>query len=135
VQGYLSVNPEATVRVRIAGDVAFLTLKGARSNYSATEFEYPIPLDDAHKILTQMCLQPPVEKWRHIVKHQGHVWEIDEFLGSNAGLYVAEIELASPTAAFSLPDWLGGEVSHDSRYTNASLAQCPYSTWEDHHAS
>lgn len=130
VQGYLCVNPEATVRIRIAAESAFLTLKGQRSNYSATEFEYPVPLEDAHQILKQMCLHSAVEKWRHIVKHQGHVWEIDEFLGANAGLYVAEIELESATAEFSRPEWLGEEVSHDPRYTNASLAQYPYSAWE-----
>lgn len=135
VQGYLSVTPEATVRVRIAADRAFLTLKGKRSNYSATEFEYPVPLDDAHQILKQMCVHSPVEKWRHIVKHHGHIWEIDEFLGPNAGLYVAEIELESANAEFSIPDWLGEEVSHDPRYTNASLAQHPYSAWEENHVS
>jgi len=135
VQGYLSVSPEATVRIRIVGDGAFLTLKGKRSNYSATEFEYPVPVDDAHEILKQMCVHPPVEKWRHIVKHQGHVWEIDEFLGANAGLYVAEIELESAASEFSRPDWLGEEVSRDPRYTNASLVQHPYSTWEGHHST
>lgn len=135
VQGYLSVAPEATVRVRIATDKAFLTLKGKRSHYTAPEFEYPVPVVDAHQIMKQMCQYPPVEKWRHMVKHEGHIWEIDEFLGANAGLIVAEIELESATTAFSIPDWLGEEVSHDLRYTNASLAQCPYSTWGDHHGS
>ena len=135
VQGYLSVSPEATVRVRIAADRAFLTLKGKRTNYSASEFEYSVPVEDAHQILNQMCHYPPVEKWRHIVKHRGHVWEIDEFLGSNAGLCVAEIELESADDEFSIPEWLGKEVSHDPRYTNARLAQHPYSTWEDHHVS
>ncbi|MDY0292645.1 MAG: CYTH domain-containing protein [Desulfuromonadaceae bacterium] len=130
VQGYISVTPAAIVRIRIAADSAFLTLKGKRTNYSATEFEYPLPLEDARQMLTQMCPLPPVEKWRHIVLHHGHRWEIDEFLGTNAGLYLAEIELESASAEFPRPQWLGAEVSHDPRYTNASLAQRPYSTWE-----
>ncbi|MCA1797685.1 MAG: CYTH domain-containing protein [Geobacteraceae bacterium] len=133
VQGYVSVNPEATVRIRIAGDSAFLTLKGKRSNYSAAEFEYPVPVEDAHEILKQMCVSAPIEKWRHIVEHRGHIWEIDEFLGANAGLYIAEIELESATTGFHQPDWLGEEVSHDPRYSNSFLAQNPYSTWEIHH--
>lgn len=135
LQGYVSVNPEAAVRIRIAGDNAFLTLKGKRSNFSAAEFEYPVPVADAREILERMCVYEPIEKWRHIVEHRGHMWEIDEFLGANAGLYIAEIELESANTEFSIPDWLGEEVSDDPRYTNASLAQHPYSTWEDHHVS
>lgn len=133
VQGYICVNPEATVRIRIAGESAFLTLKGKRTHFSAAEFEYPVPLEDAREILKRMCVYEPIEKWRHIVEHSGHKWEIDEFLGANAGLYIAEIELESAVSYFDHPDWLGSEVSHDPRYSNSSLAQTPYSTWEINH--
>jgi adenylate cyclase len=133
LQGYISIAPEATVRVRIAGAKAFLTLKGKRSNYSATEFEYPIPVSDARLMLEQMCVYAAVEKWRHVVESGGYTWEIDQFCGANKGLYIAEIELESADADFPRPEWLGAEVSNDPRYSNSSLAQAPYTTWEVKH--
>jgi len=133
IQGYLSVNPEATVRIRIAGDSAFLTLKGKRTHFSAAEFEYPVPVEDAREILKHMCVCEPIEKRRHIVEHRGHMWEIDEFLGANVGLYIAEIELESADTPFDRPEWLGKEVSLDQRYSNSSLVQTPYITWEIDH--
>lgn len=130
IQGYISVNPVATVRVRLTDDGAFLTLKGKRHNYSATEFEYPIPTQDGAAMLEQMSLYPPIDKWRYHVRYAGNLWEIDEFNDANAGLIIAEIELESADAEFSRPAWLGMEVSDDPRYFNANLVQHPYSSWD-----
>ena len=128
-QGYLSRDKERTVRVRLAGDKAFLTIKGETSGISRKEFEYPIPPEDAQTLL-DLCLPQLVDKIRHERQHGGHVWEVDEFLGANAGLVVAEIELSDANEAFERPAWLGREVSDDPRYYNANLAERPWSEWE-----
>ena len=128
-QGYLTRDPERTVRVRLAGEKAFLTIKGSTSNISRQEFEYAIPPDDARALL-DLCLQPLVDKIRHERQHGGHLWEIDEFLGANAGLIVAEIELKDDGEEFERPEWIGREVSDDSRYYNACLAERPWSEWK-----
>ncbi|MDD2557800.1 MAG: CYTH domain-containing protein [Desulfuromonadaceae bacterium] len=129
IQAYISVNPAATVRVRVTAAGAFLTLKGKRHNYSAAEFEYKIPAQDAAAMLELMSPYPPIDKWRYRVSYAGNSWEIDEFNGANAGLLIAEIELDTATAEFACPPWLGMEVSDDPRYFNACLVQQPYSTW------
>lgn len=128
-QGYLSRDPDRTVRVRVAGDAAFLTIKGRSEGISRVEFEYPVPVEDARALLA-LCLPPLIEKRRHEVRHGGHVWEIDEFLGANAGLIVAELELPAEDTAFEHPSWLGREVSDDPRYYNSNLSQVPFSAWE-----
>lgn len=127
-QGYLSRDPARTVRVRIAGDQAFLTIKGATRGATRAEFEYEVPLADARQLLA-MCDGPIVEKIRHLCVHGGMTWEVDEFLGANADLVVAEIELQSESQAFARPAWLGGEVTGDARYVNANLAVSPFSSW------
>jgi adenylate cyclase len=127
-QGYLSRETGRTVRVRIAGEKAMLTVKGAASGNSRAEFEYGIPVADAVQLLA-MCDGPLIEKTRYRVPHAGLVWEIDEFAGENAGLIVAEVELTSEDQAVSLPDWAGEEVSADHRYANSSLSVNPYSQW------
>lgn len=127
-QGYLARDMERTVRVRVAGTMAFLTVKGARSGLSRAEFEYPIPMVDAEAML-RMCLPPLIEKVRYRRSHAGFVWEIDEFFGENAGLLVAEIELPAEDTAFEKPVWAGREVSDDPRYFNSRLAEHPYSEW------
>ena len=127
-QGYLTRDPARTVRVRIAGGKAFITIKGKTSGVSRPEFEYPIPVDEARALL-DLCLPPLIDKVRHERQHGGHLWEIDEFLGANAGLVVAEIELADAHESFERPEWLGREVSDDLRYYNASLAERPWSEW------
>jgi len=127
-QGYLSVERERTVRVRIKGDQAWLTLKANISNVSRHEFEYPIPLADAETIMSAMCPML-VEKRRHRIALGGHVWEVDEFSGQNAGLVLAEIELSDEAEAYERPDWLGEEVTEDPRYTNAHLSRHPWPTW------
>ena len=128
-QGYLCLEKERTVRVRIAGDKAFLTVKGKSSGISRMEYEYPIPLEDARVLLAQLCVQPVIEKKRYRVHYQGFVWEVDEFFGENEGLLVAEIELAAEEQVFEKPSWVGDEVSSDRRYANAGLVKNPYSSW------
>jgi adenylate cyclase len=127
-QGYLSRDPARTVRVRIAGEQAFLTIKGATTGASRAEFEYGIPLADARQLLA-ISDGPVVEKIRHLCPHEGMTWEVDEFLGANAGLVVAEIELQSEGQAFGRPAWLGEEVTGDARYVNANLAVHPFTRW------
>ncbi|WP_369939561.1 CYTH domain-containing protein [Xanthomonas medicagonis] len=119
---------KASVRVRIQGEEAFLNLKSRELGHTRQEFEYPIPLDDARALLA-LCVGGLIDKRRHLVRHQGHLWEVDEFLGDNAGLVVAEIELDSADEAFATPDWLGAEVTDDPRYYNVALASHPFSKW------
>lgn len=128
VQGYLNREPGRTMRVRIAESVAWITIKSLTNDYVRQEFEYEIPLPDAREILG-LCVGTIVEKHRWIVQHSDHVWEVDEFLGTNAGLVVAEIELSSPDEEFALPGWVGEEVSSDARYHNSQLSIRPFQTW------
>jgi adenylate cyclase len=127
-QGYLSSHPERVVRVRIAGDNAMLTIKGITTGVTRLELEYPIPLADAAQLLA-ICEQPLIEKHRHLEHHAGKRWEIDVFLGANAGLVIAELELASEDEPFERPPWLGAEVSGDPRYYNNNLIATPFTTW------
>jgi CYTH domain-containing protein len=127
-QGYMSVDPRHTVRVRIVGDQAWLTLKGMISHTSRHEFEYAIPKSDAQTMMDQMCPMV-VEKQRYRIEYGGFIWEVDEFFGINAGLVLAEIELPSEDTPFAKPDWVGEEVTEDGRYTNAYLSEHPYTRW------
>lgn len=127
-QGYLSRDPARTVRVRIAGEAAFLTIKGKTTGATRAEFEYAVPVADAQQLLA-LSDGPVVEKVRHLCPFAGMTWEVDEFLGANAGLVVAEIELASEHQDFERPAWLGDEVTGDGRYVNANLAVNPFSSW------
>jgi len=130
-QGYLSTDATRTVRVRIDGERAFLTIKGKSVGASRGEWEYPIPVAEAAELLDTLCQQPLVEKVRHRIASGPHTWEVDEFLGANAGLVVAEIELALEDEAFEQPDWIGREVTGDARYFNSRLISHPYSEWKD----
>jgi adenylate cyclase len=134
-QGYLndqatmdSGAQRASMRVRIAGERAFLNIKSRELGHTRQEFDYPVPLEDAHALLA-LCVGGLVEKRRHLVEHAGHLWEVDEFLGDNAGLVVAEIELERAGEAFEKPAWLGAEVTDEARYYNLALASHPYSRW------
>lgn len=127
VQGYLC-NDNCTIRVRIADDKAFLTIKSHSSGISREEYEYGIPVEDARNLL-KMSLWPPVEKTRYIAIFHGKRWEIDVFEGTNAGLVMAEIELSSEDETFDLPPWAGDKLSGDKRYSNSYLSQHPYGTW------
>ena len=136
-QGYLndlvavdSGAMRASVRVRIAGEAAFLNLKSRELGRTRQEFDYPIPVADARALLS-LCVGGAIDKRRHLVRHAGHLWEVDEFLGDNAGLVVAEIELASADEAFDRPAWLGREATDATRYYNLALASRPYSQWND----
>ena len=127
-QGYLNRDKERTVRVRIAGSRAYLTIKGLTRGVSRPEFEYEIPLQDGEALLT-LCDGVPLEKDRYTLQHAGATWEVDEFLGANAGLAIAEIELNDERQEFERPGWLSTEVTDDPRYFNSSLIAAPYRTW------
>ena len=136
-QGYLndlatvdSGAMRTSVRVRIAGDQAFLNLKSRELGHTRQEFDYPIPVADARALL-DLCIGGVIDKRRHYVEHAGHLWEIDEFLGENAGLVVAEIELDTADEAFATPEWLGVEATDAPRYYNLALASRPYSQWRE----
>ena len=121
VQAYLCRDPKSTVRVRIAADRAFLTVKGRNDGAVRDEWEYEIPMADARGMIERCASGTVVEKTRHIVDYGGHRWEVDEFGGSHAGLVVAEIELSSADEQFPLPPFAGEEVTGDVRYYNSSL--------------
>lgn len=129
-QGYLNSAKERTVRVRTINDQGFLTIKGVSVGATRLEYEYEIPLEDANELLDELCEKPLIEKNRYKVNFSGFTWEIDEFFGENDGLIVAEIELESEDQAFDKPDWVGEEVTGDSRYFNSNLINNPYSKWE-----
>lgn len=125
-QGYLTLDPDRTVRVRLAGDHAWITVKGRTVGITRAEFEYEIPAGDARDLL-EMCLPSVIDKTRHRVEFGGHVWEVDVFHGANDGLVLAEVELDDVSVSPELPPWLGAEVSADPRYYNACLASHPFS--------
>jgi adenylate cyclase len=127
-QGYLTRDPDRSVRVRLAGQKAWLTIKGRTRGISRAEFEYEIPAEQARELLA-ICLPAVIEKTRHRIDFRGHVWEIDEFHGANEGLVVAEVELTDKEAEPDLPPWIGAEVSADDRYYNASLSVRPFRDW------
>jgi adenylate cyclase len=118
-----------TPRIRVAGDVGYLTLKTKTVGISRSEYEYEIPKIQALALLDLVCDRPQIEKYRCKIAIGDRVWEVDEFLGGNAGLVVAEVELESADQAIELPDWVGEEVSDDQRYFNSYLAKCPFTTW------
>ena len=128
-QGYLCVEPERTVRVRLEGEIGKLTIKGKTEGIRRAEYEYSIRSDEASEMLDQLCLLPLIEKKRYRVEHAGLLWEIDEFYGDNAGLIVAEVELTSEEQQLELPGWVGQEVSGETRYYNANLVRKPFKDW------
>ncbi|MCO4771524.1 MAG: CYTH domain-containing protein [Deltaproteobacteria bacterium] len=128
-QGFLSTDKERVVRVRVAGDVGTVTVKGLGAGAARPEFEWVIDVTEAHEMLDTLALRPLIEKTRYLVVHEGHTWEIDVFVGRNRGLVVAEVELDSETESVVLPSWVGDEVTADSRYANARLVEAPYDTW------
>ena len=136
-QGYLndlamvdSGAMQTSVRVRIEGDAAFLNIKSREAGPRRQEFDYAIPVADARALLA-LCVGGTIDKRRHYVEHAGHLWEIDEFLGDNAGLVVAEIELDSVDEPFARPAWAGAEATNAQRYYNLALASRPYSQWRE----
>ena len=127
-QGYLLASPDKVVRVRIEGDCAMLTIKGKTVGLVRGEWEYPIPVADAAELLA-LCEQGLIEKYRYRIPFDKMLWELDVFIGDNAGLVVAEIELESEAQQFGKPEWVGEEVTQDVRYLNSNLLNNPYSKW------
>lgn len=130
VQGYLSSIPERTVRIRIKGEKAYITIKGLSnaSGLSRYEWEKEVPVDEARELIA-ICEPGIINKTRYYVGYDGHTFEVDEFHGDNEGLVMAEIELSDEADIFEKPDWLGDEVTGDERYYNSYLSQKPYTKW------
>lgn len=124
-QGYITTEPEKTIRVRITGDEAYLTIKGKTTGFSRTEIECSIPVATATEMLQYFSISE-IDKERYYMPHGQHMWEVDVFHGKNEGLIIAEIELENETAAFEKPDWIAGEVTHDQRYYNSHLSLNPF---------
>jgi len=129
-QGYLHRTGNSAIRVRVCGDRAHINIKKTEDGIQRLEYEFDIPLDDARELLERVAIANQIDKTRHEVRFADHLWEIDEFHGDNAGLIVAEIELKHPDEAFERPEWLGKEVSQDTRYFNSNLIMHPYNTWQ-----
>lgn len=129
IQGYLCYGPPTAIRIRIDGETALLNIKQSVTTIERAEFEYPIPLEDGKAMLALVPEKAIIEKTRHEVPWEGQVWEVDVFHGANAGLMVAELELASVDQPISFPPWVGEEVSGDPRYLNSHLALKPYRDW------
>ncbi|MCS3801397.1 CYTH domain-containing protein [Niastella sp. OAS944] len=127
-QGYILSDPQKTIRVRLTDTEAFLTIKGQTVGAARPEFEYNIPMEDARHMLDNFCVSE-LSKIRYFIPYDGHTWEVDEFLGQNEGLIVAEIELSAENEQFSLPDWVDKEVTSEKKYTNSNLAVKPYGEW------
>jgi adenylate cyclase len=133
-QAYLSTDPDRTVRIRTAGNRAWLTIKGRARGAERAELEYEVPFEDAAQLFS-LATAHPVEKRRHRIEHRGAVWEVDEFSGDNAGLVTAEIELADAQAleraALERPEWVGRELTADHRFSNSNLAVRPLALWPE----
>jgi adenylate cyclase len=128
-QGYIVNRQDKTVRLRIAGDKAYLTFKSGTSGISRNEYEYEIAASEAAELFEQF-VETGLEKTRYCISFKNKLWEIDVFAGDNDGLVVAEIELESEDEDFELPPWAGQEVSEDERYYNSSLSVNPYKNWQ-----
>lgn len=128
-QGYLASGAGKTVRVRLAGETGYITIKGATTGIARSEYEYVIPQQDAAELLDTLCDRPLIEKIRYRIPIDSLVWEVDEFLGENQGLIMAEVELQDDRQEIKLPDWIGEEVSHDPRYYNSNLSKHPFKDW------
>ncbi len=129
-QGYIPAE-NATVRIRTMNDNAFLTLKGKATGITRSEFEYPVPYEDALKMLDELCAKPLIEKRRYRVEYRGHMWDVDIFEGENEGLFLAEVELQSEDEAVELPPWVTKEVTGDRRYYNANLRVHPFARFRE----
>ncbi len=129
-QGYISRDADRIVRIRRAGEKAFITIKGGVQGITRKEYEYSIPMADAEEML-KLCVGGVIDKTRTVVEYHGKHWEVDEFHGDNAGLIVAELELNREDEAFDLPPWIGADVSDDPRYFNSNLSEHPYKDWRD----
>lgn len=129
-QGYLNSLPDRTVRVRVFDQKGFITVKGKAKGLTRLEYEYGIPYNDAVEMIELLCEKPVIEKLRFKLEANGSTWEVDEFLGDNEGLVIAEIELESEEQEFEKPSWVGEEVTMYSKYSNSNLVKAPYKTWK-----
>lgn len=130
-QGYLLIDKSKTIRVRTIGNQGFLTIKGSSIGISRSEFEYEIPIDEAKQILDILCEKPLIEKYRTKIIFPDLIWEVDEFIGENSGLVIAEVELKNENQRIDLPDWIGKEVSANPKYNNSYLVKHPYKSWKE----
>ncbi|MGD1922157.1 MAG: CYTH domain-containing protein [Pleurocapsa sp.] len=128
-QGYIPTDNGTTVRLRTVGSQGYLTIKSKTEGYTRSEFEYPIPVQDARQMLETLCLKPLIEKIRYTINYGNLTWEVDDFLGENKGLIVAEVELENENQAIDIPRWIDREVN-DIKYFNSSLIKYPYSQWK-----
>jgi CYTH domain-containing protein len=127
-QGYLLTDPTKTIRVRQTTEKSFLTIKGLSVGATRPEYEYEIPMNDAKELLDNFSVSE-LSKIRYEVLHENKIWEVDEFLGDNTGLLIAEIELTSEDENFSIPSWIGQEVTGQDNYYNSNLTIEPYKNW------
>lgn len=130
-QGFLSIDIEHSVRIRLLEGKGFITIKGATQGMSRSEFEYEIPAPDARIMLDEMCIRPIIQKTRYRLSYEGFIWEVDEFSGENQGLVIAEIELRQEGQSFPIPPWVGQEVTSDFRFYNVNLVRDPFKNWEE----
>lgn len=128
-QGYITTDNGTTVRVRIVGDTGYITLKSKAIGHTRSEFEYPIPVKDAREMLAAFCDKPLIEKVRYKINFANLIWEVDEFLGENKGLIIAEVELENEQQQINIPHWIEREVN-DKKYFNSYLVKYPYSQWQ-----
>ena len=129
-QGFLNSNKERVVRVRIAGDKAYLTIKGKSNNTGTTRFEWEKEISVLEaKELFNLCEPGIIEKNRFLIKNESHTFEVDEFLEDNKGLIIAEIELSKENEKFKIPFWLGKEVTGDEKYYNSNISKLPFKNW------
>ncbi|MCX8065220.1 MAG: CYTH domain-containing protein [Candidatus Hydrogenedentes bacterium] len=128
-QAYIYTGPPIALRVRITDEKCTLNLKKAILETTRDEYEYEIPRNDAEELIEKFATGFPIEKYRHIIYYKGMKWEVDEFLGKNKGLILAEVEIPDPLISLDIPSWIGNEVSNDIRYLNSYLSLHPYSTW------
>ena len=128
-QGYLSTEPERVIRVRIVNQTGVLTIKGKSKGAQRKEFEYEIPFSDAGELLDKICIYPIIEKYRYKINYRNLTWEIDEFIGENSGLILAEVELKDAHQKIAFPEWIGVEVTEDPKYYNSNLVKNPYKNW------
>ncbi|WP_208012705.1 CYTH domain-containing protein [Christiangramia sabulilitoris] len=131
VQAYLNTDPERTIRIRITDDHAFMTIKGRSTENGLSRFEWEkeIPVSEAKELL-KLCEPGKIEKYRYLIKQNDHLYEVDEFLGDNQDLILAEVELQQEEEEFSRPQWLGEEVTGDINYYNSNLINNPYKNWK-----
>ena len=128
-QGYIATDNNTTVRIRIVGEIGYITFKSKAIGHTRSEFEYPIPVADAREMLATLCIKPLIEKVRYKVVCDRLIWEVDEFEGENEGLIIAEVELENETQQIDIPDWIEREVN-DRKYFNSYLVKHPYNQWK-----